>query len=329
MVKTDIKIYFTGFWGDFNPSNNFIVQILNKNYNVILDSKSPDFLFFSCFSGAHLWYDCVKIEFLGENLIPDFNVCDYAVGFDYISFADRYLRYPLYNRYKSQDDKVTMSDDEAGAVFNRPGFCSFIYSNSMHSHPMRKQLLDAISKVGKVDSGGKYLNNLGYCVDNKLDWLINYKFSIACENSSKPGYTTEKLYNVLQAGAIPIYWGNPDVAKDFNSERFISVYDYDSLDELAEDVRKIAEDKKRFAAIVKQPWFCDNHKKLSEAEMELEDFLLSIVGRGAEQARRVPKYGYTKIYMERMRFIARFYPMSVFFTKAANKLNMLLGKNGR
>lgn len=31
-----------------------------------------------------------------ENLVPDFNICDYAIGFHYLDFEDHYFRFPLY-----------------------------------------------------------------------------------------------------------------------------------------------------------------------------------------------------------------------------------------
>lgn len=34
-------------------------------------------------------YDCIKIFFTGEEQSPDFNIADYAVGYDDIRFGDR------------------------------------------------------------------------------------------------------------------------------------------------------------------------------------------------------------------------------------------------
>ena len=38
--------------------------------------------------------------------------------------------------------------------------------------------------------------------------------TIAFENSSFPGYTTEKIFEPMLEGSIPIYWGNPRVDED-------------------------------------------------------------------------------------------------------------------
>lgn len=93
-MKT-IKIKFSGMTGNFNPDNNFIVNILKKYYIVEL-SDNPDYLIYSVNSKDYLKYNCVRIYFTPENLTPDFNICDYAIGFSNIVFDDRYIRMPLY-----------------------------------------------------------------------------------------------------------------------------------------------------------------------------------------------------------------------------------------
>lgn len=36
-----------------------------------------------------------------------------------------------------------------------------------------------------------------------------YKFCIAMENSISPGYVTEKVFDALAAGCVPVYFGSP------------------------------------------------------------------------------------------------------------------------
>ena len=84
------------------------------------------------------------------------------------------------------------------------------------SNPNAKEGIDffnALSVVKHVDSGGRHLNKIGYSVDNKMEFIKDYKFVIAFENSSYPGYTTEKILEPLVAGCIPVYWGSPAVVK--------------------------------------------------------------------------------------------------------------------
>jgi len=53
-------------------------------------NKNPDFIVHSCFGKTVLKYSGVRIAVLGENLVPDFNISDYAFGFSRMSFSDRY-----------------------------------------------------------------------------------------------------------------------------------------------------------------------------------------------------------------------------------------------
>lgn len=91
----------------------------------------------------------------------------------------------------------------------------------------RNNILDELDKTIKVDYGGMYKNNIGSKVKGNhgtpdiLDFYKQYKFVIAMENSEGEFYITEKIYNALKAGSIPIYWGSPNVDKYFNSKRFI------------------------------------------------------------------------------------------------------------
>ena len=72
----------------------------------------------------------------------------------------------------------------------------------------------------QVDSYGTCLQNKPWPEglaplhgSRKLSLLARYKFTLAFENSRAAGYVTEKLFQPLIAGSLPIYWGAPDVAR--------------------------------------------------------------------------------------------------------------------
>ena len=71
-------------------------------------------------------------------------------------------------------------------------FCSITVSND-DRNPIFKLLFERLSEYKKVDSGGKWMNNMGGRVKDKLAFDRTHKFSIVCENSASPGYTTEKI----------------------------------------------------------------------------------------------------------------------------------------
>ena len=66
-----------------------------------------------------------------------------------------------------------------------------------------------LSKYKQVDSGGRTLNNIGGPVEDKMEFIKDYRFVISFENAEYPGYTTEKIIQPMFVDSIPIYWGNP------------------------------------------------------------------------------------------------------------------------
>ena len=90
-----IKLNFADFHPAHDKNNNDFICILRERYDVEI-SEDPDFLIYSCFGYDHLKYDCVHIFYTGECFVPDFNQCDYAIGFDRLDFGDRYIRIPIF-----------------------------------------------------------------------------------------------------------------------------------------------------------------------------------------------------------------------------------------
>ena len=71
--------------------------------------------------------------------------------------------------------------------------------------------------------GGKVLNNIGKKVENKIEFLSNYKFSISMENSNGDGYVSEKIVESLIAGTIPIYYGDYMIDEYINPKAYILI----------------------------------------------------------------------------------------------------------
>lgn len=264
----NLRICFSDFPGEFNPTR--ILGVLRRNFDITIDDERPDWVFFSVFGHNYLKYaDAVRIFFTGENVSPDFNLCDYAFGFDWITFGDRYYRCPnyvLYEHYKELQVRRHSNLDLRQIARVKTDFCNFIYTNG-NAHPFRDKFFQELSRYRRVDSAGQHLNNLGYTPGaaytgdwpgDKVTFQKSYKFSIAFENSSSPGYTTEKLVHALAADTIPIYFGNPLVARDFNPRRFVNCHDFDSTDAIIGRVAEIDRDDELFLSIVNEPFFPDD-----------------------------------------------------------------------
>lgn len=186
------KIAFVQFWTTSEPEDNPYWDFFRERYGLRV-SSDPDFIFASIFGGGIERYaeDCVRIGIIYENVRPDFNVFDYALGFDYLQFEDRYLRLPLWVRaWKS----IGLPDRSDERLFDRE-FCSLVNGNKQMGE--RIEFMDRLSEYRAVASGGSVANNVGYDIgpgqQNKIAFCRNYKFNIAFENSSTNGYTTEKI----------------------------------------------------------------------------------------------------------------------------------------
>lgn len=68
-----------------------------------------------------------------------------------------------------------------------------------------------------------------------------YKFGLAFENTRDQDYVTEKLFEVLQAGSVPIYMGAPNWRDFFPfPDAVIDASEFDSPEDLAAFVSSIA-----------------------------------------------------------------------------------------
>ena len=265
-------------------------KLLTKHYEIEL-SETPEYLFCSVFGDEHLKYDCVKIFYTGENQCPDFNLYDYAIGFEHLSLGDRYMRLPIYYLNRYQRYFRLMQDKHVKPITEKEAFCSFVYSNDRAS-AVREQFFDQLSEYKKVSSGGRYRNNIGGPVEDKLEFELKHKFSFSFENSSYPGYCTEKLVQSFAAQTVPIYWGDPTAAETFNKEAFINCLDYSSWDEVLEAVKRVDADPELYEQMLKTPALKHPETDSVEAKMsELSAFLCHIMDQPCEQAKR-----YNRVY---------------------------------
>lgn len=298
-MKT-IKIKYTDFWDNFDPMNNFITEVLALKYHVEL-SDSPDYLIFSVFGYENMNYShCTKIFYSGENITPDFNICDYAIGFNFMSFADRYLRMPIYTAYNIKQLAVPkMITPEK--VLNRK-FCSFVVSNA-HGAPERERFFKLLSEYKQVDSGGRYMNNVGGPVPDKTAFIKDYKFNIAFENCMCDGYTTEKIMEPMLVNSVPIYWGNKFISKDFNPASFVNVTDYPSLEATVEHIVRLDQHEDEYLSLLSAPWF--NEENYLDWQQKLLSFFDNIFDKPLAESRYIPSHGYIQTYQYRLHRMVR------------------------
>lgn len=245
----EYNILFCDMWEDFQADYNFFTLLLKnalpeksiKGYNIsnIKDVK-PHLVIFGPFGKTWLNYPGVpKVYFTGENTLPinnedvRLNLC-----FNHIDMASKkYLRFPLWfteiNWFAADVERLVnpkpiplelCTRTNKHTFSARSKFCSFIVSNPKNN--VRNQAFHWLNSYKPVDSAGALYNNTGSALFagagggggeiRKTQFMMDYKFAFAYENESSNGYTTEKYLHAKAAGAVPIYWGDPNFERDFD-----------------------------------------------------------------------------------------------------------------
>lgn len=248
--KPPLALGYSDFWNGFDPETYFLTTLLRRRFEVRL-SDTPDVVIFSVFGkGEFRRYRCKRIMFIGENVRPDFAAADFVVSSDYREHP-RHFRSPWWAQWIHPRDLVMQHGTlEAPPSVGRK-FCSMVASNP-YSLP-RLRFFERLSRYKTVDSGGLCMNNVGGPVPRKVDFIRGYKFNISFENSSHPGYTTEKLPEALLARTLPIYWGDPLVDREFDPANFIWIKDLRSVEDAVERVVAADQDDTEYAKYFRNP----------------------------------------------------------------------------
>lgn len=281
--KIKIKFVDTGDWIN-HPEENFFLDSLKKRYDVEI-SDNPDYVIFGAYGYEHLNYDCVRIMWTIENYVPDFNIADYAIGYEILDFADRYLRFPFYLTPPYVNNLKRTIKRDVDDLSMKTEFCSFVVSNQW-GDDYRIQLFNKLSEYKKVDSGGRSLNNIGGPIgmglDKKYEFDLKHKFSFALENAINPGYTTEKITDSFGANCIPIYWGDPNIEEEFNPKAFINCNNL-TIDEAIAEIIKVDNDDVLYMNMLHEKAYLGDLNKYYD---DLDDFLYNIFDQPLEKAYR-------------------------------------------
>jgi hypothetical protein len=266
-VKQRVSIDFCNFWPGFPKTRNFFFNLLNERFDVQICDQ-PDFVIYADGPTHQQWlYNCVRIYFSTEQFLPDFRRCDYAFTCHYLD-DPRHFRLPYYALAVNPGRLIKNDEDSSARMASQTKFCAFIVKN-VHPKKTRKRIdfFRRLSKYKKVDSAGASLNNVGFVLPAgspaKEAFLKQYKFNIAFENCSVPGYTTEKLVEAMAARSLPIYWGNPRVAEDFNPRSFLNYFDFPSEDALVDKIIELDQDDAKYMEYLRQPYFHNNKPNAS------------------------------------------------------------------
>ena len=73
--------------------------------------------------------------------------------------------------------------------------------------------------------------------------LENYDISLCCENTNWPNYTTEKIWDAINAYTLPIYYANDTIYDIFPENSFIDLKKFESIADLYNFVQNLTDDE--------------------------------------------------------------------------------------
>lgn len=238
----------------------------------------------------------VRIFFSGENLhhphraqYADYMLSgqhpfDLGIGFDVFENY-RYLRFPLWLTYMfkpdaTREDIVKRCEELCHPdVTGKDKFCALIARGDRNR--IRTELHDLVSGLGRVDCPSTLLHNDDSLIeafqDDKIAYLRQYVFNICPENAASYGYTTEKLFQSIAAGSIPVYWGNDCL--DIVNPSIVLFWDRNSDGQILLDrMADLMNDKQLYCDFTSQDWLMPNAAefvigKFAELERKLKRLL--------------------------------------------------------
>lgn len=281
-----LSVEFRDFWPGFDSRSNPFIRALQTRFDVAV-VPDAEVCFFSSFGTSHESANAIKIQIIGECMRPDLQWADRAVCFDH-SGDPRVLRYPLW--CWDIETEALRRPFDVGRPFAEREFCAFIVNNP-HGQE-RNAFFQELSRHQLVHSGGPVFRNCPGPSDRhdhdwrqaKIDWLGNYKFTIAFENQSFAGYTTEKLVDPFLAGSVPIYFGDPLVDYDFAPGSYLNLASFGSIRRLAEAVVELSTDEQTWNSMRAQAPLGELEYERTADPRRLEVFLEDAVLQGRNPA---------------------------------------------
>lgn len=271
-VHANGRMHLYHFWG-IEPDEFWLCNFLRECG--LLEKTDKTIGFWSVFGDRRLIdevSDDINIFFTGENVHIDerMEYADYllmhpkvqlALGFDYFE-NQKYLRMPLWMMYSFGDcftyDDICKRCKELRYpnVDNKNKWICAI--SSWDPNGVRGEIANVLEFVKTVDYAGKWRHNddtlKSVYHDNKIEYMRSYVFNICPENSNSMGYVTEKLFEAITAGCIPVYWGSyNDPEPGIINKDVILFYDGNNDEELRLQMNRLVEDENYRISFMKQP----------------------------------------------------------------------------
>lgn len=150
----------------------------------------------------------------------------------------------LYTYY----DSLTTDDFKKKFSINNKKDKTCMFISSPFNKSKRFEYIKELMTFTPIDSYGRIMHNCNLTEDDKgvetlRRTISQYKFCIGFENAISQDYVTEKFFNPLISGTVPIYLGAPNI-NDFapGENCFINITSFESPKSLGEFINKCYND---------------------------------------------------------------------------------------
>ncbi|MEB3199966.1 MAG: glycosyltransferase family 10 [Synechococcaceae cyanobacterium] len=134
----------------------------------------------------------------------------------------------------------------------RPDHLVALFASAPYNASGRFDYIAELMQHLSIHSYGRRMGNRRLIADSgtqsKLDTIAHYKFTLAFENAIAQDYVTEKFFQPLLAGSVPVYLGAPNI-EDFapGDHCFINTADFASARDLAAYLLMLNSDDNAYA----------------------------------------------------------------------------------
>ena len=92
-----------------------------------------------------------------------------------------------------------------------------------------------------------------FFANSKKDYLDQFKYTICPENCDYDGYVTEKLFQALISGCVPLYWGSSNKPEpEVINQDLILFFDKSNPKGLVEKIKELETNSQAFEKLVCQ-----------------------------------------------------------------------------
>lgn len=299
----DGKITYRNWWAGYTDEYNGVIE--DFWFTQFIRSRFPDvdykLNFFSVWNkhytikeemeGKKIFYSSECIELRFPHIIDLYgpyalDYVDLGLGYDRLDNS-KYLRFPYWLCMNVDSNQTEEQIENTFRSWNSLGINdknSVIAINRHDKWNTRSIIANDIKQYVDIIYEGAWNKNSNELIEkfnnNKLECLKQYKFNLCAENDIYDGYVTEKLFDSVKCGCIPLYMGSGKYIepKVINDKAVLRWYrDKDNSDTI-ELFKNLLTDEKSYKEFKDQDIILDSGpkfviKKISQLEKKIENLI--------------------------------------------------------